>query len=66
MKINSGKFSDSYRGNGYMVSFGFKQGWLLFGFRPLNWHLYFMKLPSKPAIRGYLGPFEIEFFRVKS
>lgn len=66
MTTNFGRFSDSYRGNGYMVSFGFKHGWLLFGFRPINWHLYFTKLQSKPAFRVYLGPLEIEFFRVRS
>jgi len=65
MKTNYGKFTDEYRGNGYMVSFGFKRGWLLFGFRPLNWHFYFTKLYSKPAVRVYVGPFEVEFFRWK-
>lgn len=65
MKINRGKFSDDYRGDGYMISFGLKRGWLLFGFRPLNWHFYFTKLDSKPAVRAYVGPFEFEFFRVK-
>lgn len=65
MKATFGKFSDSYRGDGYMVSFSLKYGWLLFGFRPREWHLYFTKLHSKPAFRVYLGPFEIEFFRVK-
>ncbi len=65
MKINSGKFSDDYRGDGYMVSFGLKRGWLLFGFRPRNWHFYFTKLASKPAVRVYVGPFEVEFYRVK-
>lgn len=65
MKTNYGKFTDEYRGNGYMISFGFKRGWLLFGFRLLNWHFYFMKLASKPAVRVYFGAFEIEFFRAK-
>ncbi|OUM27980.1 hypothetical protein B8W70_15385 [Pseudomonas sp. 1239] len=65
MKINYGPFSDVYRGHGYFVSFGFKHGWLLFAFRPRNWHLYFTKLQWKPAMRAYVGPFEVEFFRVK-
>lgn len=66
MRISHGKFSDAFRGYGYMVSFGFKSGWLLFGFRPRHWHFYFTKLNAKPAFRIYIGPFEIEFFRVKS
>lgn len=66
MKINYGKFGDDYRGDGYMITFGFKSGWLLFGFRPRHWHLYFTKLDSKPAMRFYAGPFEVEFFKAKS
>ncbi|NWD44192.1 hypothetical protein [Pseudomonas yamanorum] len=62
MKTKYGRFSDDYRGSGYMVSFGLKRGWLLFGFRPLNWHFYFTKLSCRPAFRVYAGPFEIEFF----
>lgn len=65
MIINKGKFSDEFRGDGYMVSFGLKNGWLLFAVRPLNWHLYFTRLKSKPALRFYLGPFEVEFFNVR-
>ncbi|PPS33950.1 hypothetical protein BVY10_04705 [Pseudomonas amygdali pv. morsprunorum] len=65
MKIKTGKFSDSYRGDGYMVSFLFATGWLLFGLRPLNWHFYACKVEARPALRLYVGPFEIEFFRLK-
>lgn len=65
MKTNYGRFSDDYRGSGYMVSFGLKRGWLLFGFRPRNWHFYFTKLDARPAFRVYVGPFEVEFFWVK-
>lgn len=63
--MRSGKFSDQYRGDGYYVSFHLKFGWLLFGFRPRHWHLYFTKLPERPAARLYAGPFEVEFYRVK-
>ena len=48
-----------------MISFPLKHGWLLFGFRPSNWHFYWAKLPAKPVVRVYAGPFEIEFFRLK-
>lgn len=65
MKINRGRFSDAYRGDGYMISFALTHGWLLFGFRPRSWHFYFTKVAARPAFRVYVGPFEIEFFRVK-
>ena len=61
----NGDGSPNYNISGQGFSFGFKSGWLLFGFRPRNWHFYFTKLDSKPAVRVYVGPFEIEFFRVK-
>lgn len=63
MRLKTGRFSDAYRGDGYMASFQFATGWLLFGFRPVGWHLYFVKLPDRPAWRIYLGPLEIEFYR---
>lgn len=65
MKIKFGRFSDEYRGDGYMVSFSLKDGWLLFGFRPRHWHLYFTKVCARPAVRIYIGPFEFEFYRAK-
>jgi len=65
MTINSGRFSDAYRGDGYMISFGFKTGWLLFAFRPRGWHFYATKVVARPSFRVYAGPFEVEFFKVK-
>lgn len=66
MKVNCRRFSDKYRGDGYMISFRFNNGWILFALRPKKLHLYFTKPYSKPAFRFYCGPFEIEFFRSKS
>lgn len=63
--MKRGKFSDAYRGDGYFIRFPLKHGWFLLGFRPRNWHLYFTKLPSRPAARLYVGPFEIEFCSLK-
>ena len=63
IKPRYGKFTDAYRGDGYMISFAFKEGWLLFAFRPMNWHCYFTKVRARSAFRAYIGPLEIEFYK---
>lgn len=54
------RFKDGYRGNGYMLTIHFIGGWVCFGFRPKDWHLYFVTLPIKPGLRLYVGPLEFE------
>jgi hypothetical protein len=63
IKPRYGRFTDAYRGGGYMISFGFKEGWLLFAFRLVNWHFYFTKVRARSAFRAYFGPFEIEYYK---
>lgn len=46
-----------------MTTLHFPGGWLCLGFRPRDWHLYYVKLPIKPGFRLYLGPFEFELIR---
>lgn len=61
--LTASRFLDQRRGNGYMTTLHFPGGWLCLGFRPRDWHLYYVKLPIKPGCRLYLGPLEFELIR---
>lgn len=67
MRINRyGWFADSYRGDGWYVSWIMARGFFLIAIRPRNWHLYLANPPGKPGVsRLYIGPIEFELTRCR-